>query len=69
MGDILTNTDEVVNYNNFIMENIDQLSASTEELSACMEEAINLYEDNKVKTKETKNVMDKLEVAIEQLII
>ena len=65
---ISESTQEVVSYNNRIMEHIEQLSAATEELNASTEEALHLYEENKTKTQNTKIVMDKVEKAMQELV-
>ncbi len=68
MRNVLNSTNEVVNYNNQIIKHIEQLSASTEEVSAFTEEALFINEDNKKKTRNTKEVMGELLQVAEKLV-
>ena len=57
-------TKKFVSFNEKIMTHSEQLSASTEEVSAFAEEALNIMEENRRKTLETKEIMsDILEVS------
>ena len=67
MKEILNKTNDVVNYNKEIMNHISSLSASTEEVTAITEDALVMLKDNKEKTRNTKDVMDKVEEAIVKL--
>ena len=60
MRNVLNSTIEVVNYNNGMVKHVEQMSAYTEELSASTEEALSINEDNKEKTKNTRNIIDNL---------
>lgn len=64
---ILSSTNDVVNSNNTIIEHISQLSASSEHVTACTEEALIVNEENRNKSHDTKEVMNQLLSAAEDL--
>ena len=64
---ILSSTNDVVNSNNTIIEHISQLSASSELVTACTEEALVVNEENRNKAYSTKEVMNELLSAAEDL--
>ena len=57
----------MVSYNNAIREHIDQLSAQTEEVTAYIEEAVNLNANNKNKTHSTTMMMKELNTVVDKL--
>ena len=67
MQDILKRTKEVVDYNNIILENIEHLSATSEEVNACAEEALIINKDTKEKAHNTKDIMDGLAETVNKL--
>lgn len=68
MGSIYESTSEVVTYNKGIMEHIEQLSASTEELAKFTKEAMDKSKENVIKTNNTKDVIDELEMVVGNLV-
>jgi methyl-accepting chemotaxis protein len=68
MYNIFNSTSEVINYNKGIMEHIEQLSLSTEELAAYTEDALQISKENLLKSNNTKAVMDELEIVVGELI-
>lgn len=69
MDNILISTMDVVKYNNEVMEHIEQLSAETEEVTAFIEEALELNKKNKEKTDKTYNIMNSLSETVDKLVI
>lgn len=67
MDNILVSTTDVVKYNNEVMEHIEQLSAETEEVTAFIEEALELNKKNKEKTDNTYNIMNSLSETVDKL--
>ena len=67
MKDVYNRTKEVVDYNNIIMEHVNTLSASTQEVTAYAKEALALNEKNKDKTNNTRLVMAELLLTVSQL--
>ena len=68
MENILASTSDVVNYNSSIKEHIEQLSSETKEVTLHIEEAMTINRTNKLKTNETKEVMEKLNEVVEELV-
>ena len=68
MDNILDSSENIVNYNNSIMEHIEQLSGETQEVTAYIEEALALNRLNREKTETTKTVMEQLSLAVEELL-
>jgi methyl-accepting chemotaxis protein len=68
MDNILGSSENVVNYNNSIMEHIEKLSGETEEVTAYIEEALSLNRLNRQKTETTKDVIEQLSSEVEQLL-
>jgi methyl-accepting chemotaxis protein len=68
MGSIYESTSEVVTYNKGVMEHIEQLSASTEELAKFTKEAMDKSKENVIKTNNTKDVIDELEMVVGNLV-
>ena len=64
---IISSTNDVVSSNNNIIEHISQLSASSEHVTACTEEALIVNDENREKTHNTKEVMGQLLNAAEEL--
>lgn len=52
--------ENVAEFNRKIESHISQLTASSEEVTACTEEAVTLYKDNKKKTYNTRKYMDEM---------
>ena len=57
---ILEKVENMANFNTEIVRHITQLSASSEEVTACTEEALGINEDNMNKAVQTKNLMSEL---------
>ena len=68
MKNILSSTSKVVDFNNGIMNHIEKLSASTEEVTASSETALVINRENKDKTQNTKHIMDDLLEVAEKLV-
>ena len=66
MKNIISSTNDVVKFNETIMNHVEQLSASSEEVTNCTEEALTISEENRKKTIDTKAIMDKLLVISSQ---
>lgn len=60
MKEIYDRTKEVVDYNNGIMENVEHLFASSEQVTAYAEEALAINEENRLKSNDTKQLLDDL---------
>lgn len=60
MNNIISNTNDVVRFNKNIIDHVAQLSASSEEVNACTEEALNINESNRAKTVDTREIMDRM---------
>ncbi len=60
MNNIISNTNDVVRFNKNIIDHISQLSASSEEVNACTEEALTINESNRAKTVDTREIMDRM---------
>lgn len=58
---------QIVVSNNAIVDSISQLSASSQEVAASMDTAVELSNENMKKTAETKELMEKLESSAEEL--
>jgi methyl-accepting chemotaxis protein len=65
---IYNSTNDVVNYNATIMEHIEQLSAETEEVTAYIEEAVAINNQNKEKASTTKDVILELNKVVGELV-
>ena len=65
---IYNSTNDVVNYNATIMEHIEQLSAETEEVTAYIEEAVAINNQNKEKASTTKDVILELNKVVGDLV-
>ena len=57
---ISDSVEKVAKFNQEIESHINQLNASSEGVTACTEEAIVLYKDNKNRTEQTRILMDKM---------
>ena len=68
MEKINNSTNSVVEYNKGIMDHVSRLAAHTEELAAHTEEALEICENNKVKTHNTKKIIDNVEGAMKELV-
>ena len=68
MDNIMASTNNVVNYNETIIDHIEQLSAETEEVTGFIEEAVNLNKLNNEKTAATKNVMEELNNVVNSMV-
>ena len=69
MERINSSTKDVVNYNNVVMEHIEQLSNKTEEVTRFIEEAVKLNVNNKQKTSETKGAIELLNNKVNDLVL
>lgn len=69
MERINNSTKDVVNYNNVVMEHIEQLSNKTEEVTRFIEEAVKLNVKNKQKTFETKGAIELLNNKVNDLVL
>ncbi|MBQ8044596.1 MAG: hypothetical protein IJ272_10730, partial [Clostridia bacterium] len=58
MNEILDTTQKVVDYNNVIMEHVEKLTESTKKVTSYAENALSINEKNRIKTHDTKLVMD-----------
>ena len=67
MKDIIDRTKKVVDYNAIIMEHIDNLNKSSLEVTEYIKEALELSENNREKTKDTKTVMNDLLDVVNEL--
>ena len=68
MKEILVKAKEVVDYNKVIMEHVKHLSISTEDTTGYTRKALDIIEDNKIKTHNTKIVMDELLQVVNELV-
>ena len=68
MDNILDSTNDVVLYNDTIMEHIEQLSKQTSEVTGYIDEVMKLNYENEQKTNATKVIMDDLSDVVEQLL-
>lgn len=64
---ILEKVENMANFNTEIVRHITQLSASSEEVTACTEEALGINEDNMNKAVQTKNLMSELLKSAERI--
>ena len=68
MKEILVRAKEVVDYNKVIMEHVKHLESSTEDTAGFTNKALDIIEDNKIKTHNTKMVMDELLQVVNELV-
>ena len=68
MREIDEGTRQVVDYNNAIMEHIEQLTAATEQVSTYTSVVAEASEDNKDMVENAKNVMDSIMDNVERLV-
>lgn len=68
MSEILDRTTQVVEYNSIIREHIDGLSSLTDEVNTYTAEALELNKQNKVKTHDTKVIMNNVLDVVNNLI-
>ncbi len=68
MKNVLISTKEVVNYNTNMVKHVERMSAYSEELSASTEEALSINEENKERTKDTKNIISNLYKRTDELL-
>lgn len=68
MRNVLDSTKEVVTYNNDILRHVEHMSAYTEELSASTEEALAINEDNREKTKSTREIIANLYKRTDEMV-
>ena len=68
MKEILVRAKEVVDYNKVIMEHVKHLESSTEDTAGFTNKALDIIEDNKIKTHNTKIVMDELLQVVNELV-
>lgn len=68
MKEILDKVNEVVECNNVIKKHVDNLAKSTQEVTQYTQEALELNENNRIKTKDTKEVMDDLLQVVNELV-
>ena len=64
---ILQKVENMASFNTEIVKHITNLSASSEEVTACTEEALGINEDNKNKAAQTKNLMAELLKSAERI--
>lgn len=68
MKEILLKAKEVVDYNKVIMEHINYLAISSADTTMFTKKALDIIEDNKIKTHNTKIVMDELLQIVNELV-
>ena len=68
MNNILDSTEDVVTYNDTIMEHIKQLTNQTGEVTAYIDHVMQLNYENEQKTNATKEIMNELSTVVNELI-
>lgn len=68
MDNILESTNDVVTYNDTILEHIKQLTNQTSEVTSYIDQVMQLNYENVQKTKATKDIMNDLASVVEELV-